>query len=253
MIKIIFILLIYFCVTVFTIPPASAECTIVWSGDLSGSVFTAETSRTQQATLEAFGGIFPQDPFTDCSAPYHCYCDQFPSWNNYSQHYMFHCNLVYGNGFLIAEDERTVSLNGSWNESLWSPLTEGRTVTGVWDVVCNTTTTTIIPTLIELSFFSATPKLGGTVLQWSTEAEINNAGFNLYRSESENGEYIKINPSLIPSQGSPTQGAAYEFSDKNVQNRKTYYYKMEDIDINGVSTFHGPESAMPRLLYSLGR
>ena len=25
-----------------------------------------------------------------------------------------------------------------------------------------------------------------------------------------------------------------------MQNRKTYYYKLEDIDTNGISTFHGP-------------
>ena len=90
-------------------------------------------------------------------------------------------------------------------------------------------------------------------MQWTTESEIDNAGFNLYRSESADGEYIKINDSLIPAQGSSTQGASYEFIDTDVKNRKTYYYKLEDIDLNGVSTFHGPESAMPRLLYGQGR
>jgi hypothetical protein len=31
-----------------------------------------------------------------------------------------------------------------------------------------------------------------------------------------------------------------------VQNRKTYYYKLEDIDLNGTSTMHVPMSATPR-------
>ena len=108
-------------------------------------------------------------------------------------------------------------------------------------------------TLVELSSFTATPKAGKVLLQWTTEAEISNAGFNLYRSTTENGEYIKINDSLIPAQGSSTQGASYEFVDTNVQNRKTYYYKLEDIDLNGKSTMHGPVSAMPRLNYGVGK
>ena len=67
------------------------------------------------------------------------------------------------------------------------------------------------------------------------------------------GIILKLILLLIPAQGSSTQGAGYEFIDKNVQNRKTYYYKLEDINLNGVSTFHGPESAMPRLIYGQGR
>jgi hypothetical protein len=104
-------------------------------------------------------------------------------------------------------------------------------------------------TLIALSSFTATPKNKEVILEWKTESEIDNAGFNLYRSESENGEYEKINTSLIPAQGSSTQGAAYEFVDKDVKNRKTYYYKLEDIDFNGTSTMHGPVNATPRLLF----
>ncbi len=116
-----------------------------------------------------------------------------------------------------------------------------------------TTTTTEQPTAIELSFFNVTPKAGRVILEWSTESEIDNAGFNLFRSESENGNYIKINTSLIPAKGSSTQGAFYEFVDTNVQNRKTYYYKLEDIDLNGTSTMHGPVSATPRLIYRIGK
>jgi hypothetical protein len=112
-----------------------------------------------------------------------------------------------------------------------------------------TTTTTIVSTIIELSYFTAIPRAGKVILTWSTESEIDNAGFNLYRSTSENGEYISINDSLIPAQGSPTQGASYEFVDKDVKNRKTYYYKLEDIDLNGTSTMHGPVSATPRWIF----
>ena len=146
---------------------------------------------------------------------------------------------------VIAEDNRQVYLNGSWNQDWWRPDGSG-THAGSWDVVCE-------PTLVNLSFFIAIPSNGKVVVQWSTESELDNAGFNLYHSESEDGEYSKLNKELIPAKGSSTQGASYEFSDTKVKNRKTYYYKLEDIDLNGVSTFHGPESAMPRLIYGQGR
>ena len=109
------------------------------------------------------------------------------------------------------------------------------------------------PTVIELSSFTATPFRLTVIVEWSTESEIDNAGFNLYRSASEVGEYIKINASLIPAQSSPTQGASYEYIDKGVKNRRTYYYKLEDIDLNGTSTFHGPIAATPRLFYRFGK
>jgi hypothetical protein len=109
------------------------------------------------------------------------------------------------------------------------------------------------PTVIELSEFSAVPGAFEVTIQWVTESEIDNAGFNLYRSTSENGEYTKINAMLIPARGSTTQGAAYEFIDRDVKNRETYYYTLEDIDINGRSTSHGPVSATPKLMYGIGR
>jgi len=109
------------------------------------------------------------------------------------------------------------------------------------------------PTAIELSSFTAAPKAGKVILQWSTESEIDNAGFNIYRAESNVGNYVKINDALISAQGSSTQGAAYDYIDTNVQNRKTYFYKLEDTDLNGKPTMHGPVSAMPRLICGIGK
>jgi hypothetical protein len=60
-----------------------------------------------------------------------------------------------------------------------------------------------VPTLIQLSSFNATPDAGKVIVQWNTESEIDNAGFNLYRSESENGQYTKINAFLITPMAPP--------------------------------------------------
>jgi hypothetical protein len=106
------------------------------------------------------------------------------------------------------------------------------------------------PTLIQLSSFTAAAKAGKIILSWTTESEIDNAGFNIYRSLTKEGEYRRVNSTLIPASGSPFQSAAYEFADKNTTPWKTYYYKLEDIDINGKSTLHGPVPVQPRKLFS---
>jgi hypothetical protein len=67
------------------------------------------------------------------------------------------------------------------------------------------------------------------------------------------GEYVKINSSLIHAKGSPTQGASYKFINKNVKNRKTYWYKLEDVDIHQKNTMRGPVSAMPKLISGIDR
>jgi len=107
----------------------------------------------------------------------------------------------------------------------------------------------LIPqTLIELVLFAAKPEASKVVITWATASEIDNAGFNIYRAEAESGDYVKINDALIPAEGSPTAGAAYEFVDENVKLWKKYYYILEDIDINGNATVHETVSAMPRLI-----
>ena len=111
---------------------------------------------------------------------------------------------------------------------------------------------TVKITLVELATFETATNPKEVKIHWTTASEIDNAGFNLYRSESEHGEYIRINDTLIPAEGSPIQGASYEFVDKDVRNRRIYYYKLEDIEIYGSSTFHGPASAMPRVLSGKG-
>jgi hypothetical protein len=103
------------------------------------------------------------------------------------------------------------------------------------------------PTLIQLSSFTAAPKAGKIILAWSTESEISNAGFNLYRSCTRDGGYRRINNILIPATGSLLQGAAYEFIDTGITAWRPYFYKLEDIELNGKATLHGPVLVLPRM------
>lgn len=110
---------------------------------------------------------------------------------------------------------------------------------------------TVQTTLIELVDFTVKPGNRKATLMWKTASEIDNAGFNIYRAESPEGDYVKINESLIIGEGSSTQGATYAFVDPDVQNRTTYYYKLQDIDLEGKSTFNGPVSTTPRWIYGI--
>jgi len=106
-------------------------------------------------------------------------------------------------------------------------------------------------TLITLSSFTAKASNAHVKLNWETESEIDNFGFNIYRSETEIGPYTPINAELIPAEGSAIDGAKYSYIDRTAKNRITYYYKLEDIDVYGISTFHGPVSATPKFLLGI--
>ena len=107
------------------------------------------------------------------------------------------------------------------------------------------------PTLISLSSFTATEsnskknniaqqKKKRVILDWSTESEIDNLGFNILRSNAENGKYTKINKKIIIARGNKLNGASYRFIDKKASYGKIYWYKLEDINNRGESTIYGP-------------
>lgn len=76
------------------------------------------------------------------------------------------------------------------------------------------------------------------VIAWQTESEFDTVGFNLYRSETPDGEFVQINPQLIPSQADPTSGATYEYQDESVNPGDTYYYRLEDVEYDNTREQH---------------
>lgn len=96
------------------------------------------------------------------------------------------------------------------------------------------------PTLIELLAFDANPHGPNVRITWETATEIDSEGFQLWRKADGEQEFIRITESLIPAEGGPLSGASYTYEDIGVEMGRTYWYKLEDIDIYGHSTFHGP-------------
>jgi hypothetical protein len=144
--------------------------------------------------------------------------------------------------------------DGSTTDSLGNPVYDPYPTafsSGGFDLDAVEAFVTTDPTLITLAGFTAEPSSGAVTLKWQTESEIDNSGFNLYRAESKSGTYTKINVTLIPAEGSPSEGASYSFVDSDVKNRRAYYYMLEDVDSSGATTRHGPVRALPLWLYEL--
>jgi len=103
-----------------------------------------------------------------------------------------------------------------------------------------------IPLPVQLSLFTATLTNKGVKLFWTTESEVNNLGFEVWRAYEENGQYEPVssymnNPELI-GHGSTTIRHEYSYVDDFIVNGHSYWYKLFDVDYNGNRTEHGPIS-----------
>ena len=89
------------------------------------------------------------------------------------------------------------------------------------------------PLPVELSQFSAKFVKDEVVINWTTESELNNAGFNIYRSTSQTKDFHRINTKLIKGAGTTGERNTYQFIDKNAKPNVVYYYRIEDVDLSG--------------------
>jgi len=97
---------------------------------------------------------------------------------------------------------------------------------------------------VTLASFTVTAEDGQVRVKWVTATELDNAGFYVQRSTSENGTYGRVS-SFILAQGDPLTGASYEYIDSDVTNGMQYWYKLEAIDLGQNAEFFGPIWAIP--------
>ncbi len=99
---------------------------------------------------------------------------------------------------------------------------------------------------VTLSSFAAT-SFGGeaaVVIDWETATEIDTIGFYVVRSSSSGGQYTRLNTTIIPAEGDPLTGWTYTYIDYDVTLSTTYYYKLEVINNDQSTEFHGPISVV---------
>ena len=88
-----------------------------------------------------------------------------------------------------------------------------------------------VPVSVKLALFTGKAVNGIIRLNWETASEDGNAGFNIYRSESPGGEFVKLNGTIIPG----NKIMQYKYVDKSIESGNTYYYKLESVNILGLT------------------
>jgi hypothetical protein len=93
---------------------------------------------------------------------------------------------------------------------------------------------------IELSRLIAETVDNGVLIKWQTESETENLGFYIYRKAEDEQEYRVINDQLIPGQGSSQSRHDYTYLDRDIDQDKSYTYKLGHIDHNGTLYYSDP-------------
>ena len=75
---------------------------------------------------------------------------------------------------------------------------------------------------------------GSVVISWITESEIDNAGFHIFRSEKQQGPFIRVNPKLIQGAGTTGERNEYMWADITAKPNIAYYYQIEDVSFAGI-------------------
>ena len=88
---------------------------------------------------------------------------------------------------------------------------------------------------VELSHFSpARDKVtGAVVITWSTQSELNNAGFFIKRSQQRDGQFKVINATMVQGAGTTSEKQFYTYNDSTAQPNVVYYYQIEDVSLDG--------------------
>ena len=88
---------------------------------------------------------------------------------------------------------------------------------------------------VELSHFRPVrdKATGQVVITWSTQSELNNAGFFIKRSQQHDGEFQVINATMVPGAGTTSEKQFYTYSDTTAQPNVVYYYQIEEVSLDG--------------------
>jgi hypothetical protein len=188
-----------------------------------------------------------------------------------STEYLLFSNASYGNPIDGLMDEVRVSTgarDACWLETEYNNQNSPPTfIYSIGSEVSNA------PNAVILASFTAVEYDEGILLEWKTGYEASNLGFNIYREEG--GRRIQINPELIKGSAlmtgaeTRTAGFAYAWWDKSsdqlsavsgqqdtgrrsavggqylafsIQHSalSTIRYFLEDVDLSGAKTLHGP-------------
>ena len=125
------------------------------------------------------------------------------------------------NGWVLASDTPLVSGPATWYGSDEDAGTPGYDAGG--------------PLPVQLSHFrpARDRDTGAAVITWSTQSELNNAGFFIKRSQQRDGQFKVINAAMIQGAGTISEKQFYTYTDTTAQPNVVYYYQIEDVSLDG--------------------
>ncbi len=94
---------------------------------------------------------------------------------------------------------------------------------------------------VELSSFNAVQTSSDFAqLNWVTQSENNNLGFNILRSNYKDvAEAVKVNYDIIAGTNTSAEHT-YSFTDEDIEYETEYFYWLESLDFNSNSKYFGP-------------
>jgi len=96
-----------------------------------------------------------------------------------------------------------------------------------------------LPVSINTIAATGSPE-GHVTVTWETASEASALGYKVWRSDHENGNYTCLVNEPLKSEGQASGGFLYRFVDRTAQKGKIYWYKIEEITVDGQSFFFGP-------------
>lgn len=98
-----------------------------------------------------------------------------------------------------------------------------------------------LPTAVDLLYFEGTGAKRSVILEWATASEFDTIGFNIYRRRFLGGSLRPVNTMMIQAVSpGAVEGATYSFVVEGLRPGKFYYFWLEDVDMYGNTTIHGP-------------
>ena len=155
-----------------------------------------------------------------------------PNWSLNSETLVMEVTISGGTGL---GDFSLVSSESAISGSLPNWYVESSGVTGGSSVELYNPTINSVPLPVELSSFTSSVNVNNVKLNWKTETEVNNNGFEIQRAirdqKSEVSNWEKIG--FIEGHGNSNSPKEYTYTDKNLTGGTKFVYRLKQIDNDG--------------------